>query len=176
MMHLQVLSRALYAYHISPHAQDVPMECPAPNRFPSRREERLHEDNQLLGIVEVGGGDDSSNRASRMTASSVGEFDVPAPAEPLGSRSPSPSAAFYGRPYEENEAVCARTAPDPRCVETVVDYPDPDAWPISCSRSLGAVLTIVLSVVAWWGVHSVTPEPPTTMEWIMRKIGYPNLG
>ena len=170
-------------YHLSLHAQDVPMETSAPNRFPSRREERLHEDNQLLGIVEVGGGDVSSNRASRMTASSVGEFDVPAPAgyvsppaEPLGSRSPSPSAGFYSRPYEEDAAVSARMAPDPRCVETVVDYPDPDAWPISCSRSLGAVLTIVLSVVAWWGVHSVTPEPPTTMEWIMRKIGYPNLG
>lgn len=65
-----------------------------------------------------------------------------------------------------DEAPCEDPCEDP--CDNPFDYSD---YAVSCSKQFSAALILALSIVAWWGFHSVTPEQLSWTEWFYRKVG-----
>jgi len=144
-------------------------------RLPDSRADQLRRDDELLG------GDgfcprssppiNVNNCSSRLP--SEGEASVLTGYTGVDSRGSVPlPPPPHSRQYEEAAGSRQSTRHYDPCVDYCEDPADPYSdYPVSCSRQLSAALILALSIFAWWGYHSVTPEPLSWSEWFYRKMG-----
>jgi len=157
------------------------------------RQAQLQRDKELLGnggAYKPGMQGACSNRSSPLPSSAEFVEDASNPnfgsggansyaydpsVTAVGESYYTPSYRPVSRQYEEdgaardNAAAC-RCDDDGNVMRAPV-YAECNDPSMSFSRSLCAMLIVVLSVLAWWGFNAVTPEPETTIEWLFRKIG-----
>ena len=149
---------------------------------PQSRLEQLRADDELLGVDDVFSSANSSNgNRSPIVPLTMAADDAPlaaaahdvvtsgltaavdAVASPRSHSRDYPNAG--SRPFSRHYDPCDHHGVDPRQVDGDPDYSVP------FSRRFSAALILVLSVVAWWAFHTVTPEPLSWTEWFFRKIG-----